>query len=246
MNSKGASLGPLPRLVQVSELSDLGAALETLGLRSSRPVLVSVGGAGELAPEHLALIGELLRDHMFPVVERHGAAVVDGGTDSGVMRVFGEARASARAGFPLIGVAAVGTVALPGKPAGGHTAALEPQHSGVVLVPGDSWGAESPWLADVATELAAGRPSLTLVIDGGTVTYDDVQNSLARRRPVLVLAGSGRAADAIAGAAMAAGEAQDARASRIATSPLIRVARLSDFAGVTAAVDELLSGQDSS
>lgn len=158
------------------------------------------------------------------------------------MRVFGEARASAGADFPLIGVAAVGTVALPGKPAAGHTAALEPRHSGVVLVPGDSWGAESPWLADVATELAAGQPSLTLVIDGGTVTYDDVENSLARRRPVLVLAGSGRTADAVAGATMAAGEAQDARAGRIAASPLIRVARFSDFAGVTAAVDELLGG----
>jgi SLOG in TRPM, prokaryote len=244
MISKGAGLGPMPRLAQVAELSDLGAALKTLGLRSSRPVLVSVGGADELAPEHLALIGELVRDHVLAVVERYDAAVVDGGTDSGVMRVFGEARASAGAGFPLIGVAAVGTVALPGTPAAGHTAALEPQHSGVVLVPGDSWGAESPWLADVATELAAGQPSLTLVIDGGTVTYDDVENSLARQRPVLALAGSGRTADAIADAAVAAGEAQDARAGRIAASPLIRVARLSDFAGVTAVVDELLGGGD--
>lgn len=238
----GCSFSPSPKVVQVSRVSELDSALEALGVSSPRPVLVSVGGAGGMIREHIALIGSLVRDYVLPAVERHGAAVVDGGTDSGMMRVFGRERALTGGDFPLIGVAAVGTVALPGEPAGDHTAALEPRHTGFVLVPGDKWGEESPWLADVATRLADGKPSLTLVIEGGSITYDDVENSLAHRRPVLVLAGSGRTADAVAGATMAAGEAQDARAGRIAASPLIRVARFSDFAGVTAAVDELLGG----
>jgi hypothetical protein len=133
-------------------------------------------------------------------------------------------------------------VALPGEPAGSDTAALEQRHTGFVLVPGDKWGEESPWLADVATRLADGKPSLTLVIEGGSITYDDVENSLARRRPVLVLAGSGRTADAIAGTATDQRYADDTRARRIVDSRLIRVARLGDAAGVAAVLDELLDG----
>lgn len=236
----GSESAPAPKVVQVAEVGELNAALEALGVSGPRPVLVSVGGASGMTPEHLALIDDLVRDHVLPVVERHGVAVVDGGTDSGVMRLFGHARVLTGGRFPLIGVAAVGTVALPGGPAGPDTAALEQSHTGVVLVPGDSWGAESPWLADVATRLADGKPSLTLVIDGGRITYNDVENSLARRRPVLVLAGSGRTADAIAGAAAGEGGADDARVRRIVGSPLTRVARLGDFAAVAAVLDELL------
>lgn len=239
MTEKGSRTGS-PRLAQVAEVSELDTALQALGAAGPRPVLVSVGGAGGLAAEHLAMISELVRDHIVPVVERHGAAVVDGGTDSGVMRVFGRARASAGSRFPLIGVAAAGTVALPGEPAAGKTVALDPGHTGVVLVPGDRWGAESPWLADVATRVADGKPSLTLVIDGGEITYEDVENSLARGRPVLVLAGSGRTADAIAGRLPGQDAAALVRARGIADSPLVRVAWLGDFAGVAAALDEFL------
>jgi hypothetical protein len=177
---------------------------------------------------------------VIPVIERHGAAVVHGGTDIGVMRVFGHIRALAGGGFPLIGVAAGDTVATYGGPAGPGTATLEPGHTGVILVPGDSWGAESPWLAETATRLAAGKPSLTLLIDGGSITYDDVENSLARQRPVLVLAGSGRTADEITSAAASDGYAGDARAQRIVGSPLIRVVRLGNAVGVAAALEDLL------
>jgi SLOG in TRPM, prokaryote len=239
-NPAGSGSAPPPAVVRVAEVGELRAALAALGVGSPRPVLVSVGGASGMSPEHLAVIGGLIRDHVLPVLERHGVAVVDGGTDSGVMRLFGQARAVTGARFPLIGVAAIGTVALPGEPAGHDSAALEPRHTGVVLVPGDSWGAESPWLADVAARLADGKPSLTLVIDGGSITYDDVENSLARQRPVLVLAGSGRAADAIAGAAAGNGGAGDARARRIAGSPLTRLATLGDGAAVAAVLGEML------
>lgn len=242
MTSCASSPGSSPplKVVQVTATSELESALNALGVSGPRPVLVSVGGAGGMTPAHLALVGGLVRDHVLPVVERYGAAVVDGGTDSGVMRAFGEARAAKGGGFPLIGVAAAGTVALPGGPASGATAALDRRHTGVLLVPGNSWGAESPWLAEVATRLAGGMPSVTLVIDGGTITYDDVVNSLACRRPVLVIAGSGRTADAIAGMTARVGDALDSRARRIAGSALVSVIELSDAAGIATALDRLL------
>jgi hypothetical protein len=36
-----------------------------------------------------------------------------------------------------------------------------------------------------------------LVVNGGAITLDEVERNLAQRRPIVVLAGSGRAADAI-------------------------------------------------
>jgi TRPM family ion channel len=242
-SAAGGGSSSSSKVVQVSQVSELDSALEALGVSSPRPVLVSVGGADGMIPEHVALIGSLVRDHVLPVVERYGAAVVDGGTDSGVMRVFGRERALMGGDFPLIGVAAIGTVARPGEPAGDDTTALEQRHTGFVLVPGDKWGEESPWLADVATRLADGKPSLTLVIDGGSITFDDVENSLAHGRPVLVLAGSGRTADAIADTAAGQRDAGDTRIRRIVASPLIRVARLGDAGGVAALLDELLDGR---
>ena len=60
------------------------------------------------------MLAVLLRDAIVPSVERHGAVVVDGGTDSGVMRMLGRERAARDGGFALIGVAAMGTVRVPG------------------------------------------------------------------------------------------------------------------------------------
>jgi hypothetical protein len=68
----------------------------------------------------------------------------------------------------------------------------------VLLVPGAEWGAESPWISDVAGVLADGGPSLTLVAAGGRVTRLDIAMSLGAARPLVALAGSGGAADELA------------------------------------------------
>jgi hypothetical protein len=86
------------------------------------------------------------------------------------------------------------------RPAPG-AAPLDPYHTQVILVPGDTWGDESPWLSRVAAAIASGWPSVTLVVNGGEITYGDIEHSLEAGRPVIVLAGTGRTADAIAAAA---------------------------------------------
>ncbi|RKT56283.1 hypothetical protein [Saccharothrix australiensis] len=176
-------------------------------LPRERPVLVLVGGADGMAAEPLAALGAALAD-LVPVLDELGAVVVDGGTDTGVMRAAGRARAAAGGRFPLIGVVADGV-----------TATYEPNHTDLVLVPGDRWGAEAPWLADVAGVVAGSRPSVTVLANGGGIAYEDAALSLARGRRLVVVRGTGRTADAIAGRA-------GPRAARIAASPLTAVVGL--------------------
>ena len=189
----------VPPSARAGQPGDIPAVLRTLGVDVHRPVLVSVGGAAGMTPDDLAVMAEALA-RIIPALDRWGAALVDGGTDSGVMKVMGRLRAAAGARFPLVGVAAEGTVVLPGTSARPDAAALEPHHTQVILVPGQAWGDESPWLSRVATAIADGQPSLTLVVNGGQITYDDIDHSRQAGLPVIILAGTGRVADTIAAA----------------------------------------------
>lgn len=141
-----------------------------------------------------------LFEALAPRLDRLGAAVIDGATAYGVMELMGLARSRTGCRFPLVGVAALGTLDVPGLEAGGPrgTAALDPNHSHFILVPGRRWGDESPWISATAGVLAGGRQSLTLVAAGGEVTRLDVSGGLAARRALLILAGSGGTADQLA------------------------------------------------
>lgn len=165
-----------------------------------------------------------------PLVGAFGASVVDGGTDAGVMRLMGQARAEVGARFPLIGVAAIGVVSLPGasspRP---ESVLLEPHHSHFLLVPGSKWGDDSPWLSRVASTLAAGKSSLTLLINGGEIAREDISQSLKAGRPVVVVGGTGRLADEIAATAQ--------------RPPLLNVVNLAEgLDTVAAVVSSLLKG----
>ncbi|WP_447003045.1 hypothetical protein ACRAKI_25485 [Saccharothrix isguenensis] len=182
------------------------AGLSGAGLPVSRPVLVLVGGAAGMDAADLEALEAVLRG-LVAVLDERDAVVVDGGTDIGVMRAVGRARAAEGGRFPLIGVAAEVAV---------DAVAFEPNHTHLVLVPGRTWGDESPWLADVADVVAGPRSSLTVLVNGGAITFQDAEHSLCRNRPLVVLRGSGRTADAIA-------ESADERSTAIANSPLTTV-----------------------
>ena len=200
--------------VMVHSFSELPDALDNLGLQNTYPTIVLVGGASGISDSDLVRLRQIFVEVLAPLAQSMGTAVVDGGTDAGIMQLMGIARAQIGGTFPLIGVAAVGTVVLPDTtPFRADAAPLEPNHSHFVLVPGSNWGDESPWIARVASKLAQGQPSLTVVINGGEITWQDVSQSVKVGRPVLTLAGSGRTADKIAAAL--AGKATDERAKEL-------------------------------
>jgi len=158
-----------------------------------------VGGAGGLSETDMKRLRPLFVNVLAPLAKTQDAFMVDGGTDAGVMQLMGKARAEIGGVFPLIGVVADGTVTLhsidyPSPNAG----RLESHHTHFVLVPGTRWGDESPWLDLVVSKLEDESHSVTILVNGGKIARQDVANSLAAKRPVVVIAGTGRLADELA------------------------------------------------
>jgi hypothetical protein len=227
--------------VRATGPDDLSRAVGALRLPGPCPVVAVIGGAAGLDGELLDRLGAVFAGTIAPAIRGHGAIAVDGGTDSGVMRLLGRARAAGDA-FPLVGVAAIDTVRFPGHQGSNPDAAgLEPNHSHFVFVPGDHWGDEATPLARVASALAGDHPSVTILINGGEIALDDATRSIAERRPLLVLAGTGRTADRIAAAAATPAAHHDTRAVEIARSSLVRIIPVTDPTTAAAALNASLT-----
>jgi hypothetical protein len=229
--------------IRVHPSMELSVALAELGLHSRRPIIVVVGGASKLSDEDLTRLRLLFVEVLAPLAEALGASVVDGGTDSGVMQLIGQARAEIGATFHLIGVAPEGKVALPEQILSSKGTALEPHHTHFVLVPGSQWGDESPWLVHVASVLADKEPSVTVLVNGGEIALKDVSENVKAGRSVLVIAGSGRLADTLAAALH--GEATDERVRELAACGLLRAIDLTESVdNLSRAIEEMLSAKE--
>lgn len=214
--------------IRVDRQGELPDALEQIGLGASRSILVVVGGASKIGEADFLRIKRLFTEVLAPIAESLGAYVVDGGTDAGVMQLMGEARSQIGAKFALIGVTPENKVALPNQQEpDADLTLLEPNHTHFVLVPGDNWGDESPWISDVATVLANNAPSVTVLLNGGEITFDDAFYSVNTGRLVVVIAGSGRTADILADALR--GEGTDERAKKLAKSGILQYVNLIDI-----------------
>jgi hypothetical protein len=183
-------------IARVEAPADLAPALERLGIRIGRPTLVLVGGAAGMSEADEALAGELLAGVIGPVVAASGGVIVDGGTDSGVMRLAGRARERLADGFDLVGVAPEGQI--------GDGGEVEPHHTGLLVVDGEAWGDESRWLLPVARTIAGAGPVAVVLINGGQVARGETVAAWQEGVATIVVAGSGRAADELAAESHAA------------------------------------------
>ncbi len=183
---------------------DGSRAVTALGLAPGETALFIAGGAGKMEPHEMQRTRPLLLEGLLRFAEDHHIAVVDGGTDAGVMKLIGDAHAERGYPFPLVGVAPVGAVRFPGydNPDG---VPLNGGHTHLVLTDGDRFGAESDMIVRVAAGLARGGRDriFGVVINGGEVTRQETYARAItpnRSIPMLVLEGSGRFGDELASA----------------------------------------------
>jgi hypothetical protein len=201
---------------------EIASVPEQLGLPAPRQVLVVVGGAGGMNADKIQATTSVFQSLIVPFIAQNNLAVVDGGTDFGVMQAMGRARTALEARFPWVGVVVEAIVRRKAAEGGPYPPSfLEPNHTHFVFTPGSGWGDEAPFIARLATQLAGGAPSLTILINGGDIALQDAAHSIEAGRKVLVFEGSGRTADAIA--QTTTGHKIDRRALKLITSGLVRV-----------------------
>ena len=160
-----------------------------------------VGGADNLAEGSRQPIAAFFRTLASALDEAH-VILVDGGTDSGIMRLVADARRATGSRFRLVGVAPRGRIGKPTRT--GTIVHLAKGHPELLLVPGEAFGDETPWLFRAADHLAGGCAP-TLVVNGGRLTLGEAIRRLAEGAPVVVVRGSGRAADVLSRAGSANG-----------------------------------------
>ena len=198
---------------EVRTVGELAAAIDA----SSRGVHAAVAliGGADFTDEGLAGPLHALFDTLTRYCESTGSAVVDGGTDTGVMRFMAAARAAVGGTFPLIGVAPAG--ALQRLTRTGAPIHPAPDHTLILLVPGDRFGDETDWLFAAADHLGDGKAP-TLVVNGGALALDEAWRRLGEGHVVVAVRDTGRAADELA---QALDEDPELRASgRLRTIPL--------------------------
>ena len=174
--------------------------LQALGLTDPRPVLLVIGGAATMDPAVEPRLERLLERGAIRAAGETGATVLDGGTASGVMAVLGNAAAASDAIVPLVGVAPADRVTYPGDDRNlpDATTKLEPNHSHFVLAKSSEWGGETTLLFDLLDVLARDQPVAVLLAGGGTGALDEVDSAAQRGLPIVVMAGTGGLADALA------------------------------------------------
>ncbi|MCB0173450.1 MAG: hypothetical protein KDI62_23200 [Anaerolineae bacterium] len=182
--------------VRVNPETDAGLIIDALRLPKCRRLLMLSGGASNMSAEKMSRLTTLFTA-IGRLIVQNGITVIDGGTESGVMKLMGEALGRAgRTKSPHIGVLpAYVTVADDGTTAEDM---LEPNHSNFVLVEGDEWGSEVEQMYRLAAYFSQHAPSVALLVNGGDIALREIELNVEQNREIIVLAGSGRLADEVA------------------------------------------------
>jgi hypothetical protein len=188
-------------VITVTRDTDAQTILKALDIAQPRALIMLFGGAKGLDDSRKARLTELFTDAIAPVAAELDALIIDGGTQSGVMAMMGEAVARDGQGAQLLGIAPAGKVTYPGCPSDAGIAdgaPLEPNHSHFVLVKSDEWGGETGTMFKLAGALNV--PVATMLINGGSIAGGEALQSVRNGWQLLVVEGSGRFADELSAA----------------------------------------------
>jgi hypothetical protein len=187
-------------VVTSSRDTSVQAVLRALGLAAPRALIVVFGGAAGLDDSRKVHLAALFMEAVAPIAAEFGALIIDGGTQSGVMAMTGEAVAQCDQKCQLLGVAPKGKVTYPGsrKLGPADSAPLEPNHSHFVLVESNEWGGETETMLKIAQ--AFKTPVVAMLVNGGPIAAEEALQSVRNGWPLLVVEGSGRFADDLSAA----------------------------------------------
>jgi len=202
--------------------------VRALGLSAGSPVILVIGGAGGLDDAMIPPLVRLFERGLLRAASAAEATILDGGTDSGVIRAVGQAKAATGLSAHLVGVAPALKVTYPSddRPTKGTTD-LEPNHDGVILARAADYGGETPLLFEVLDVLMASQPAVAVVANGGDVTLAELILAAKRRIPIVAISGSGGKADELLSAA----------ADESAEGPLADVAAAVDISAISLDAD---------
>ena len=220
------------RAVVVTAPRDAGAKaiIDALEITSPRAVILLFGGAAGLDDSRKAHLATLFADGITPVAADLDVLVIDGGTQSGVMGMMGEAVARYPGTCHLLGIAPAGKVTYPGRPdeAGSNDRVpLEPNHSRFVLVESNEWGGETDKMFELAR--AFNVPIVAILVNGGAIAADEALQTVRNGWQLLAIEGSGRFADGLS-AAVRGQPAKSVEVSEIACSGLVGLFHVDDAA----------------
>ena len=209
--------------VCVSRDTNAEEIIRALGLPRPRALLILNGGTAKMETTLRERLSRLLRDGVARFAAEEGITLITGGTDAGIFALLGQGLARWGQTAPCIGIAVADLVSWPGRVPrwlprwwlDRGRASLEPHHSHFVLVEGKKWGDETATMYGLAETLAQDCPSLAIFAGGGEIAQREMRANVEQGRKMILLAGSGRATDAVF-AALNGEQADDADLAEVA------------------------------
>lgn len=192
--------GQYAKAIRVKQDTKTDIIKKLLGFSEAMACIFISGGAGLMSDEDKKRVQEIM-DAVAKFAQEHKAVIIDGGTESGVMQMIGDSRQRAGHTFPLIGVTPLNKISYPGYKNPKEEAFLEDSHSHFVLVDGHNWGDESDLIVRLTHDMGhEGKlPAVGILINGGQIAMHEVYlaSTTDMKMPMIILEGSGRAADEI-------------------------------------------------
>lgn len=173
-------------------------ALVGIGIPAYNASIAMHSGASGMTDQYLQKMQTLFDNGLARFAQDENVMILDGATAAGAMITIGQSRAKLNAKFPLVGVTVSEHIAYPGGPsASDERFPLEANHSHFLIVKAKEFGAESDLLINSVG--VWNEPSIALIVNGGQIVKQEAENHAQRGTPLLVLKGSGRFADELAG-----------------------------------------------
>lgn len=195
--------GQTAQAIRIQQGDSPKQALTKLGFSLQRPVIFISGGASKMSEQDIELTQKIITE-VAHFAEEHNILVIDGGTESGVMKMIGDTRDSLKYTFPLVGISPLGVISFPNYANPNSEAELEDNHTHFILVDGADWGDETVTIIKSAYMVSGENqyPAVGVLVNGGKIamqemylasTYPNVKEHMT----LVVIEGSGRAADEI-------------------------------------------------